>query len=289
MALSTEQFEMELRASTASYSGALGDLRSGVDYALAGGGKRLRARLVDAAYRACGGFGNPVRLAVAVEMIHAYSLVHDDLPCMDDDDLRRGRATLHKVESVGRAMAAGMAFLPLAVHAVLDACGELELPADTAARIVSEIARAAGGGGMIGGQLLDLDAEGRDLDLTELESIHSAKTGALIRASAVIGGLAAGADDRQLSLLGRFGEKIGLAFQIVDDILDVTGTSEALGKAAGRDAVMRKSTYPAILGLPEARVRADEMVDAACSELAGGGLLTDDLESIARFVAMRTS
>lgn len=282
-------FEWELRNAADRYSDSLGGLHSGVAYALAGGGKRLRGRLLDASYRACGGMGNPVLLAVAVEMVHAYSLVHDDLPCMDDDDLRRGRPTLHRVEGVARAMAAGMALLPLAVHAMLDGCEALNLPERASSRIVGTLARAAGAGGMIGGQLLDLDAEGRDLTLGELEVIHSAKTGALIRASTVMGGLAAETSESRIAALDQYGARIGLAFQIVDDILDVTGTSETLGKVTGRDAALGKSTYPAIMGLREAERRANEIVDAACADLAEAGLLTPDLDALARFVALRTS
>jgi farnesyl diphosphate synthase/geranylgeranyl diphosphate synthase type II len=260
-----------------------------VHYALTGGGKRLRAMLVLSAYRAAGGTGDATLLAAAVEVVHAYSLVHDDLPCMDDDAMRRGRPTVHVVYGVPAATAAGLAMVPLAAQSAADACASLGLDDGEARRVVSRLMCAAGGGGMIGGQLLDLEGEGRDLDLADLERIHRLKTGALITASAVLGALAARADARVVDAFDRYGRAIGLAFQIADDVLDVTATTDQLGKTAGKDLVARKSTYPAVLGVAGAVKRASALVDQACAALADVGLLTPELEHLARFIVARRS
>ena len=259
-----------------------------VRYSVLGEGKRLRGVLVLAAYRSAGGAGDARALAAAVEIVHAYSLVHDDLPCMDDDDVRRGRATTHRAHGVVTAMVAGLAMVPLAARALRDAAQTLGLPDDASARIVREVLAGAGAGGMIGGQLLDLEGEGRALSIGELEAVHRAKTGALITAAARIGGIAAGAPASAVDALGRYGDAIGLAFQIVDDLLDVTATTEQLGKTAGRDALLRKSTYPALLGVQGARARADALAADGVEALRGASLLTAELESIARYCVSRT-
>jgi farnesyl diphosphate synthase/geranylgeranyl diphosphate synthase type II len=272
------------------HGGALGEpVARAVRYSLLGGGKRLRGLLFLAAYRTAGGVLDASDLAAAIEVVHAYSLVHDDLPCMDDDDLRRGRPTVHRVFGVATATVAGVAMVPLAVRAALDAADGLAVPRGVAAQIVAVLMRASGAGGMIGGQLLDLAAEGRAVDLTELEAIHRAKTGALIRASTTIGGLAAGADVDRIEALDRFGSAIGLAFQIADDVLDVTASSTTLGKPAGRDVDLRKGTYPALLGIEPARRRASELVNEGCEALRAAGLLSTRLEALARFVIERQS
>lgn len=258
-------------------------------YSLRGEGKRLRAILLISAYRSAGGRGDASELAAAVEVVHAYSLVHDDLPCMDDDDLRRGQPTVHRVYGVSAATAAGLAMVPLAVRCAHWAARTLALPNGTAAAIVGELMRAAGGGGMIGGQLLDLEGEGLALSLGDLERIHRAKTGALIRAALRIGALAAQTDERAMSAFDRYGSAVGLAFQIADDVLDVTATSDVLGKTAGRDVALRKSTYPALLGVAGAVERADALVEDACRALAEVGLLTPALDHLARFVVQRRS
>ena len=260
-----------------------------IRYSLAGEGKRLRAILLLAAYDAAGGRSDASALAASVEVVHAYSLIHDDLPCMDDDDVRRGRATVHKVYGIGVATAAGLAMVPLAALCASDAARDLELPGSVSSAIVRELMRAAGAGGMIGGQLLDLEAEGIALSLAELEKIHRGKTGALIAAAARLGAMAARADEWCLSALDGFGAALGLAFQIADDVLDVTATTDQIGKTAGRDLALRKSTYPALLGVPGAVARAGGLVDEACRLLAGAGLLTPPLEYLARFVVTRRS
>ena len=260
-----------------------------VRYALLGEGKRLRAVLVLESYRAAGGRGDARALAAAVEVVHAYSLVHDDLPCMDDDDVRRGRPTVHRVYGVPAATPAGLAMGPLAVACAAQAGRALGL-ADVACRaMVRELMRAAGAGGMIGGQLLDLEGEGSALSLAELERIHRAKTGALITASARIGGMAAGAPPGVMEALTRYGEAVGLAFQIADDVLDVTATTDQLGKTAGKDIALRKSTYPAVLGVEGAIARARALVDEAKRALADGGIVSDTLEQLAEHVVARRS
>jgi len=221
--------------------------------------------------------------------VHAYSLVHDDLPCMDDDDMRRGRPTVHRVHGVAAATAAGLAMVPLAALCAAEACEALGLSAADTGAIVRDLMVASGAGGMIGGQLLDLEGEGSPLALEDLQRIHCAKTGALIAAAATIGGRAAGAPPRALEALALYGEDVGLAFQIADDVLDVTSTTSQLGKTAGRDLELRKSTYPALLGVDGARARAVALVEQGCSAVDQVGLLTPALSRIAHFTVERTS
>ena len=268
---------------------ARGPVPDAIRYSLLGEGKRLRAILVLEAYRAAHGRGDASPLAAAVEVVHAYSLVHDDLPCMDDDDMRRGRPTAHKVFGVAAATAAGMAMVPLAAQAANDAAEALGLSATARGAIVRTLMQASGAGGMIAGQLLDLEGEGLSLDLAQLERIHRCKTGALIEASMRIGGLAAGASDDLLDAFGRYGASIGLAFQIADDVLDVTATTDQLGKTAGKDLHLQKSTYPALLGVAGAKSRAEVLVREACAGLQDHGVLTPELEYLARFVVARRS
>ena len=260
-----------------------------VHYACIGGGKRLRAVLVLAAYRAAGGRGDATALAAAVEVVHAYSLVHDDLPCMDNDDMRRGRPTVHRQFTVASATAAGLAMVPLAARSAADAGAALGLTEREGAALVAELMRAAGGGGMIGGQLLDLEGEGRDLDLADLERIHRLKTGALITASVVLGAMAARATPAVVEAFRTYGNAVGLAFQIADDVLDVTATTDQLGKTAGKDLTSRKSTYPAVLGIEGAIQRATALTEDACRALEAVGLLTPDLDHLARFTVARRS
>ncbi|HEX7019329.1 MAG TPA: farnesyl diphosphate synthase [Gemmatimonadaceae bacterium] len=267
----------------------VGAVREAVRYALLGGGKRIRGLLMLAAYRTAGGRSNAAALAAAIEVVHAYSLVHDDLPCMDDDDMRRGRPTAHRVYGIPVATAAGLAMVPLASRAAFDAALDLGLDEQAAARVVATLMRASGAGGMIGGQLLDLEGEARPLTLEELERIHRAKTGALISASVVLGGVVARADPRIIAALQRFGDAIGLAFQIADDVLDVTGSTAMLGKQAGRDLDLRKSTYPALLGIETASRRAEDLIADGLTALREVGLLTMELDALARFVIERQS
>ncbi|HEX8945711.1 MAG TPA: farnesyl diphosphate synthase [Gemmatimonadaceae bacterium] len=265
---------------------AVGDA---VRYSLLGGGKRLRGLLVLAAYRTAGGVSDASMLAAAIEIVHAYSLVHDDLPCMDDDDMRRGRPTVHRAFGTRVAMTAGVAMVPLAAGVALQAGRALGLPDVSCGALVAELMRASGAGGMIGGQLLDLEGEGRPLGLQDLERIHRAKTGALIRASVRTGGIAARVNADQLAALSQFGDAIGLAFQIADDVLDVTATTDRLGKRAGRDVDLAKSTYPALLGVEGARQRAESLVVDGCAALRAAGLLSTELDTLARFVVERES
>jgi geranylgeranyl pyrophosphate synthase len=260
-----------------------------IRYALLSGGKRFRGLLVLAAYRAAGGRDDATSLAATVEIVHAYSLVHDDLPCMDDDDVRRGRATTHRVYGVAAATAAGIAMVPLAALCAREAALALGLGEITARSIVSELMRASGAGGMIGGQLLDLQGEDRALSLDELENVHRGKTGALIATAARLGGIAAQAHPARVSALEVYGHAIGLAFQIADDILDVTATTEVLGKTAGRDAALHKSTYAALLGVDGATARAEALVRQGCDALARADLLSPTLEQLAHFIVVRRS
>jgi geranylgeranyl diphosphate synthase type II len=266
-----------------------GPVADAVTYSMLGEGKRLRAILLMAAYRAAGGTGDASALGAAVEVVHAYSLVHDDLPCMDDDDMRRGRPTVHRAHGLAAATAAGLGMVPLAARAATDAARALGLDAARTGEIVRELMRASGAGGMIGGQLLDLEGEGRPLSLAELERVHRMKTGALIDASVRIGGLAAMASDETLQAFERYGSAVGLAFQIADDVLDVTSTTDELGKTAGRDAALGKSTYPALLGLEGARARAERLCLDACVSLREAGISSPQLEALARFVVDRRS
>ena len=266
-----------------------GAVGQGVAYALAGEGKRLRGLLVLSAYRACRGTGDATMLAAAVEVVHAYSLVHDDLPCMDDDDLRRGRPTVHRVHGVEVATVVGLSMIPLAARTAWRASAALGVPGDRQRDIVRRLMQASGAGGMVGGQLLDLDAEGRGVGLEELQAIHRGKTGALIACAARVGGMAAGADEVTVSALEGYGDRVGLAFQIADDVLDVTATSEVLGKTAGRDLALAKSTYPSLLGIDGARQRAESLVAEALALLDRHGIAATSLEELARFSVDRAS
>ncbi|HVT39701.1 MAG TPA: polyprenyl synthetase family protein [Gemmatimonadaceae bacterium] len=272
------------------YLGPLeGAVASAVRYSMLGEGKRLRAILLLATYRAAGGAGDAGALAAAVEVVHAYSLVHDDLPCMDDDAVRRGQPAVHRAYGVPAATAAGLAMVPLAARAAADAARSLGLDWLATGTIVRTLMRAAGAGGMIGGQLLDLEAEGTVLSLDQLERVHRLKTGALIGAAVRIGALAASARGDVREGFARYGDAVGLAFQIADDVLDVTSTTDQLGKTAGRDAALRKSTYPALLGLSGARARAAALSEDACRALRVAGIASPPLEQLARFVVARQS
>ncbi len=261
-----------------------------LSYALGTSGKRVRAALVLASYRAAGGASPAVAgIAAAVEIVHTYSLVHDDLPCMDDDAQRRGRPTTHIRFDVPTATRAGFVLVPVAVEELCEAAGALGLGAATLGRMADILLEASGIRGMVGGQWLDLEAERRTPGLADLMEIHRRKTGALIEAACVLGAAAAGADDAMIAALTAFGREIGLAFQIADDLLDATGTSEQLGKTAGRDATLRKATYVSALGVAGARREAYRHADAACEALRQGGVVSGTLESLAGYIVQRRS
>jgi geranylgeranyl diphosphate synthase, type II len=266
-------------------------LREPVEYALTAPGKRLRPILCIAAYASSQSEGHPppslLRLACALEIVHTYSLVHDDLPCMDDDDLRRGRPTVHRVFGTARATLAGATLLPAAME-VLDAEGAaLGLNAPERSSLVRELAAASGAEGMVGGQLLDLSAEQRHVEPGELETIHRCKTGALLTSSLRIGAMAGRAPGELLQALTTYGRAIGLAFQITDDLLDVMGSSAALGKTARRDIALRKASYPSLFGIEQARELARASVEEAKGALRGYHL--PRLVSLADFVVFRSN
>jgi geranylgeranyl pyrophosphate synthase len=241
-----------------------------IRYAVLSPGKRIRPLLMIAAYRAAGGASPRIAdLACSVELVHAYSLVHDDLPCMDDDVLRRGRPTVHVRFGVAPAILAGAALMPLAVEAILAAARPMGVDDARLRRLVETLTVASGANGMVGGQLLDLRAEGREVGREELEAIHTGKTARLIGASVSMGGIAAGADGERVAQLERFGLRLGLAFQAIDDILDLRGETSELGKESGRDAALRKATYPGLFGLAEAERISRDLVRDAQAELAG--------------------
>lgn len=272
--------------------GAPTALREPMRYALGTPGKRIRPILCVSAWRAFrpGAVPDAVyRLGAAVEIVHTYSLVHDDLPCMDDDPMRRGRPAVHTVHGTARAMLAGAALIPAAVRVLVAAAAELRLEAAIRGTLVVELSRAGGAEGMVGGQLLDLESEGRSATAELLERIHGRKTGALLAASLRIGALAAGASEDALAAVTAYGEHLGLAFQIVDDVLDVTGDEASLGKTAGKDESSGKTTYPALLGIDGARALAASLVADAVAALHGGGVRSPELEAIAHYVVERTS
>jgi geranylgeranyl diphosphate synthase type II len=258
-------------------------------YSVFAGGKRLRPLLALFGCEAVGGTADDAMPgAVALELIHTYSLVHDDLPAMDDDDFRRGRPTCHKVSGDAIAILAGDALLTHAFHVLADqvAAG---VPAPRRLRMVAEIAVAAGSVGMVGGQTMDIQAEGKTLDPATLLTLHSKKTGALLRVSLRVGGLAGGADEAALGHLTRYGERLGLAFQIVDDILDIEGNSAEMGKTAGSDLRKHKATYPAVFGLEASRREATRLLDEARDAVRPFGKTGAMLVALAEFVGQRRS
>jgi geranylgeranyl pyrophosphate synthase len=259
-------------------------------YALRTPGKRVRAALLLAAYRSLGGHSPGIAgVAAAVETVHAYSLVHDDLPCMDDDDLRRGRPTTHRAFDVLTATRVGFLLVPVAARLLAVGTRELGLSSSVLGRMAGELFQAGGIEGMVGGQWRDLEAERQALQLPELIGVHRGKTGALIRAACILGGLAAEATDGELLALAAYGEDIGLAFQIADDVLDATGTSEELGKPAGRDVQLEKSTYVVLLGIEGARAEAQRLAGSAVAHLDQAGVPSGTLGALAGYIVSRTS
>lgn len=272
--------------------GAPDALREPVSYALGTPGKRLRPILCVAAWNVVRPRHPPdaaYRLACALEIVHTYSLVHDDLPSMDDDALRRGRPTVHVVYGERAALLAGAALIPAAVRVLDGAAHDLGLDADLRGRLVAELCAAGGARGMVGGQWLDLMGEepGARVDADALERIHRLKTGALLAASLRVGALAAGADARRVEALTAYGRELGLAFQIVDDVLDVTRTADELGKTAGKDVGAGKATYPSLFGLEGAARMARERTARAVGALHEAGIASVELEALAAYVLER--
>ena len=241
-------------------------LHRAMRYSVFAGGKRLRPILCLAAAEACrGNVSNVLPLACALECIHTYSLVHDDLPSMDNDDFRRGRPTCHKVFGDGIAVLAGDALLTIALEIV---SRTKPAPRYDISVLLREIAVAAGSQRLIAGQVADLEAEGKNVKRDQLQFIHENKTAAILKSSVRLGAMSANADARKLSAITRFGQRLGLAFQIIDDILDVTQTSEILGKSAGKDVAAKKATYPAVIGLEKSRAEARRLTRQAHSALS---------------------
>jgi geranylgeranyl diphosphate synthase, type II len=254
-------------------------------YSLFAGGKRMRPAVLLAAAEACGGGDEPAMpLACAVECIHTYSLIHDDLPAMDNDDFRRGKATNHKVFGAGVAVLAGDALLTQAFEIAAQCKTFPRYPHD---KIILEIARASGSLQLIAGQVADLEGEGKKLSVAELRYIHERKTSALLCCSVRLGGMSANCTPAQLAALTDFGYHVGLAFQVIDDILDVTQTSEQLGKTAGKDAAVQKATYPAIVGLDKSRKIAAQLTDNAFAALDIFKGKAVALEALAGFLLKR--
>jgi geranylgeranyl diphosphate synthase type II len=259
-----------------------------IRYSVFAGGKRIRPILCIAAAEAVGGLLEVVLpAACALELIHAYSLIHDDLPAMDNDEYRRGKLTNHRVFGEDIAILAGDALLTEAFHLLSGKDLADRVPAARILTVINEISEAAGYFGMVGGQVLDVEAEGKTVDLTALNNIHSRKTGAMIRAAVRGGAILAGADERRLQALSEFGSSLGLAFQIADDILDVEGDRELLGKETGADSARRKATFPALVGLEASKKKARELVERALEAIASFDGKADPLRWIAEFVVER--
>jgi geranylgeranyl diphosphate synthase type II len=254
-------------------------------YSLFAGGKRLRPALCIAAAEACGGkMENALPYACAVECIHTYSLIHDDLPAMDNDDYRRGKLTNHKVFGEGIAILAGDALLTQAFEIAAKA---KRLKRYTTQHVILEITQASGSLQLIAGQVADLEGEGKKISIPELKYIHERKTSALLCCSARLGGMSANCSARELEALTDFGYHVGLAFQVIDDILDVTQTTEQLGKTAGKDQAAQKATYPAILGLDKSRVIARRLTTSAFAALKSFGKRGAALEALATYLLQR--
>ena len=256
-----------------------------IQHTLSDGGKRIRPLLVYSSTIAVGAKAETADLpALAIELIHTYSLIHDDLPAMDDDDFRRGKPSLHKAFDEATAILMGDGLQARAFELIADAP---DLSDTQKVKMIKVLASAAGFEGMVGGQYIDIQATDSDMTLEELQAMHSLKTGALIRASLALGGIAANASDSQLAALDEFGTHIGLAFQVVDDILDVEGDSATLGKTQGKDAEANKPTYVKLMGLEGAKAEAQRLLGAALSALDGFDESADHLREIARYIVER--
>ena len=259
-------------------------------YILFPGGKRIRPILAIAAYEAVGGKGNGILpYACSLELIHTYSLIHDDLPALDNDDYRRGKPTTHRVFGEAMAILAGDALLTEAFHLMGREGLGGKVDPQAAIEVIDEISKAAGFAGMIAGQVVDIESEGKKVELPILEFIHTHKTGSLILVSVRTGGLLGGARDVEMEALTRYGKAIGLAFQITDDILDVEGNRASMGRSPGVDMARDKITYPALLGLEESKRRYKELIDQAVAALELFGNKGEPLREIAHYIGKRSS
>ncbi|HTL62641.1 MAG TPA: farnesyl diphosphate synthase [Nitrospira sp.] len=283
--LDVDRFLDEVTPSTATPPSTL---HESMRYSLLAGGKRVRPILAIAAAEAVG-TSPPGLMAVAcsVELIHTYSLIHDDLPAMDNDDFRRGKPTNHKVYGEAMAILTGDALLTMAFDLISRPDLMKGCDSGRQVRVLQELAFGAGHMGMVGGQVFDIQAEHKDIDLAALQNIHKHKTGMLIRAAVRMGAIAGGANDRQLDDMTGYAEDVGLAFQIADDVLNVTGTREELGKNPNTDAERGKKTYPAFYGVEGAKRLADDCIDRAIARLASFGASADPLRQLARFITAR--
>lgn len=283
-----DRFEAALPGYMPATGGLQTTVAEAMAYACAGGGKRIRPVLILEFCRLCGGDPEQAMpFAAAMEMIHSYSLVHDDLPCMDNSPMRRGRPSTHTVYGETMALLAGDGLLNLAFETMLSPRNYGTLPADRVLGAASALADAAGIEGMVGGQTIDLASEGKEIDLPVLEALQQGKTAALLIASCVMGARLAGATPEQEQAARIYGEEVGLCFQIVDDILDVTATAEALGKPVGSDTENEKNTYVSLLGLEQARQLAAQRTEKALAALAGFGAEADSLRQLAQALLTR--
>lgn len=261
------------------------NLHRAMHYSLFAGGKRIRPVLVLAAAEAAGGrLDEAINTACAFECVHTYSLIHDDLPAIDNDDLRRGRPTCHKAFGEAVAILAGDALLTAAFELV---AATKTSDSSRVIKVITELSKASGSAGMIGGQMVDIESEGVEVPFPVLEYIHIHKTGELILAAVRSGAIMGGADHQQMGALSKYGKSIGLAFQIADDILDVAGSADEMGKNTGGDEKKGKATYPSLIGLDESKKRAEELVDIALKALEGFDEKADPLRAIARYIVQR--
>ena len=265
-------------------------LSKAMRYSVMGGGKRIRPILAMAAFDASGGQGDSILpFACALEFIHAYSLIHDDLPAMDNDDFRRGQPTVHKAFGEAVAILAGDALLTEAFRMMSRGALDHGIPPEVAIEIIQEISTRVGARGLVGGQTVDIESEGRDVDLPTVQYIHTHKTGALILASLRTGARLAEASPEELKAITHYGERIGLVFQVVDDVLDILGESSTLGKDVGRDEARKKATYPSVVGIEESKRLAGRLVEEAVSYLTVFQQRGEPLKEIAYYLIRRTS
>ncbi|MBI3794410.1 MAG: polyprenyl synthetase family protein [Nitrospinae bacterium] len=284
------EVERELTAIFDRRSDVPEKLLESMRYSVMAGGKRLRPVLVVCSAEAVGGDRkSALPTAAAFELIHTYTLVHDDLPAMDNDDLRRGMPTNHKKFGDATAILAGDGLLTLAFEVITEPNRHVPVGGDTRAEVAMVVARAVGAQGTVGGQQLDMEYEGKESDLTILERIHALKTGVMITSAVKSGAMLGGAGGRELSALGVYGDKIGLAFQVFDDILDVTSDAKTMGKNVGGDVRKKKTTYPALMGLEQSKVFGEKLIAEAEEALSAVKGNTGPLRELARYVAKRNT